>query len=162
MTTIDFSPFFRSSIGFDRLQRLMDSTMRLDQGANGYPPYNIEVLDENAYRLTMAMAGFGEDDLSVEVRENTLTVSGRKPDEEQGARYLHRGIAAREFVRKFQIADYVKVVDVHLDNGLLVVDLEREIPEELRPRTIAIKAGAPRKIVSKAKTLIGAAGKKAA
>lgn len=151
MTRIDFSPLFRSTVGFDRISQLLESAARVDDVNNGFPPYNIEKLDENAYRVTMAVAGFGEDDLSIEVRENTLIVSGKhKEDEEGERRFLHRGIAGRAFQRTFQVADYVKVVDARLVNGLLHIDLVREIPEEMKPRKIKIQS-AP-----EAKKIVGA------
>jgi molecular chaperone IbpA len=162
MTTFDFSPLFRSTIGFDRLQKLMDAALEMDQATTGYPPYNIETTGDDAYRITMAVAGFGADDLSVEARENTLTVSGQKKQENgDGKLYLHRGIASREFVRRFQLADHVRVAGANLGNGLLTIDLVREVPEELKPRRIEIAAGAPESLVAKAKKLIEG-GKKAA
>lgn len=140
MRTYDFSPLFRSTIGFDRLAHMLDTATR-EEAAPGYPPYNIEKHGEDRYRITMAVAGFSADELDVEVRENTLTISGRQDDGEEGVRYLHRGIAGRSFERRFQLADHVKVVGADLENGLLHVDLAREIPEEMRPRTIEISEG---------------------
>lgn len=141
MTTIDFSPLFRSMIGFDRLSNALETAYRSEPG--GYPPYNIEVSGENDYRITMAVAGFSEKDLTLEVKENILTVSGGRSEEsERGdTRYLYRGIANRSFERKFQLADYVRVVDARLENGLLHVDLRREIPEAMKPRKIEIRGG---------------------
>ena len=139
MTTIDFSPLFRSMIGFDRLSNALETAYRSEPG--GYPPYNIEVSGENDYRITMAVAGFAEKDLSIEVKENILTVSGGRAEESERpeTRYLYRGIANRSFERKFQLADYVRVVDARLENGLLHVDLRREIPEAMKPRRIEIR-----------------------
>lgn len=140
MRTFDLSPLYRSTVGFDRLFSVLDSLTAGDSGAQTYPPYNIERTGENAYRVTMAVAGFGEDDISVETKENTLTVKGEKKSE-NGAKdneFLYRGIAARAFERRFQLADHVEVKGASLENGLLHVDLVREIPEAMKPRTIAI------------------------
>jgi len=163
MIAYDFSPLFRSTVGFDRLARLAESALRVDQSAVSYPPYNIENPDENSYRITMAVAGFREDELTMETHDNTLTITGKKAKEEGEANYLYHGIAAREFVRKFQLAEHVKVTNAYLNNGMLSVDLVREVPEELKPRKIEIKNEEPTSLVSKAKKLIeGSTGKKAA
>lgn len=138
MTTLDFSPLFRSTIGFDRLSRLMDTALRNDEAA-GYPPYNIEKLGENAYRITMAVAGFGPEDLSITTQENSLVVAGKMKNGEDQGRYLYRGIAGRAFERRFQLADYIKVSGAQLTNGLLHIDLAREVPEAMKPRTITIE-----------------------
>lgn len=138
MTNLDFSPLFRSMIGFDRMTSALENAYRSEPG--GYPPYNIESTGENDYRISMAVAGFAEKDLSLEVKENILTVSGGRADEEQDRKYLYRGIANRSFERKFQLADYVRVVDARLENGLLHVDLRREIPEAMKPRKIEIRS----------------------
>jgi molecular chaperone IbpA len=148
MDSFDLSPLFRSTIGFDRLMRLADSATRLDAG-NSYPPYNIESTGENAYRLTMAVAGFSPDELDVTVKENALLVTGRARKEEE-KQYLYRGIARRAFERRFQLADHIKVAGASLDNGLLHVDLAREIPEEKKPRKIEIGGSTPRTIEQKA------------
>lgn len=142
MTTIDFSPLLRSMIGFDRITSALENAYRAEPG--GYPPYNIERQGENDYRITMAVAGFSERDLNIEVKENILTVSGARPEseDEQGREMLYRGIANRSFERKFQLADYVRVLDARLENGLLHVDLRREIPEAMKPRRIAIRGAA--------------------
>jgi len=141
MTTIDFTPLFRSMIGFDRMASTLENAYRTEAG--GYPPYNVELEDENKYRITMAVAGFSEGDLEIESHDNLLTVSGaRKEDEDrEGRRFLYRGIATRSFERKFQLADYVKVVDARLENGLLHIQLVREVPESMKPRKIAIGSG---------------------
>ncbi len=141
MTTFDFSPLFRSTVGFDRLMQLMESSTQLAEAANGYPPYNIEKTGEDRYRITVAVAGFGDDELSVETHENALLIEGRKREANGEARYLYRGIAGRSFKRQFQVADHVKVVAASLGNGLLVIDLVREIPEAMKPRQIPITAG---------------------
>lgn len=140
MRTIDFSPLFRSSVGFDRMQRLMDAAMRTDEGNLSYPPYNIESCGENAYRITMAVAGFDQEDLDVTVKENTLTISGKARGDDEGAIFLHRGIAGRSFVRHFHLADHIRIAGAELKNGLLHVDLAREVPEAMRPRKIAIQS----------------------
>lgn len=139
MDGFDFSPLFRSTIGFDRLMRLADAATRVEGGVS-YPPYNIEVTGENAYRLTMAVAGFASEDLDVTVKENELVVSGRSTKDE-GARYLHRGLARRAFERRFELADHIKVSGASLENGLLHVELVREVPEAMKPRKIEIAAG---------------------
>ena len=148
MTTIDFSPLFRSMIGFDRLSNALETAYRTEPG--GYPPYNVEVSGENDYRITMAVAGFAERDLSIEAKENILTVSGNRAEEEdkKDSRYLYRGIANRSFERKFQLADYVRVVEAHLENGLLHIELRREIPEAMKPRKIEISGSKGRLIES--------------
>jgi len=139
MDRFDFSPLFRSTIGFDRLARLVDTATRFDGAAPAYPPYNIESTGEDAYRLTMAVAGFARDELDITVQENSLVISGKaqKEDEAEG-RYLHRGIARRAFERRFSLADHIKVNGASLDNGLLHVDLVREVPEEAKPRQVKI------------------------
>lgn len=140
MTTFDFTPMFRSTVGFDRMLRLLDQAGAEDAG---YPPYNIEKVGENAYRIVMAVAGFDETELNIQTQENLLTVSGRKGDE-AGVQFLHRGIAARAFERRFSLADYIRVAGAKLSNGLLQIELVREVPEALKPRTIAIDAGSPK------------------
>ena len=162
MRTYDFSPLFRYSVGFDRVQQLLDAALERAESAPGYPPYNIESVGENAYRITMAVAGFGEDDLDVTVKENSLVVSGRNDRNGEDVTYLHRGIATRAFERRFELADHVKVTGANLANGMLTVALAREIPEEHKPRKIEIKRGAVDKLVDKAKKLIGNEDKAAA
>jgi len=142
MDRFDFSPLFRSTIGFDRLARLVDTATRVDS-APTYPPYNIEKTGDDAYRLTMAVAGVGRDELDLTVHENTLIVTGKAHKEEENSRFLHRGIARRAFERRFSLADHIKVTGASLDNGLLHVDLVREIPEAMKPRQIAIAGGEP-------------------
>ncbi len=144
MRALDFSPLFRSTVGFDRLAAMLDAANRLDDGAPAYPPYNIQKLGEDAYRITMAVAGFDREDLKVEIHNNTLTIAGRHADQEdsEGAEYLHRGIAARAFERRFQLADHVKITGAELRNGLLHVDLAQEVPEAMKPRQIEIRSDA--------------------
>ena len=139
MDRFDFSPLFRSTIGFDRLTRLVDAATRVDSAAVAYPPYNIEKTGEDAYRLTMAVAGFSLVELDVTVQENTLLVTGKAQKEDENSRgYLHRGIARRSFERRFSLADHMKVTGAGLDNGLLHVDVVREVPEAAKLRTIKI------------------------
>ncbi len=144
MTTLDFSPLFRSMIGFDRMASSLENAYRTEAG--GYPPYNVEVEDENKYRITMAVAGFSDKDISIESKENMLTVSGARAEDDKERRYLYRGIANRNFERKFQLADYVKVVDARMENGLLHIDLMREVPEAMKPRKIDIRTDSGRYI----------------
>jgi molecular chaperone IbpA len=141
MRTIDFSPLYRSVVGFDRLADLLDSAAA--DGAGGYPPYNIERTDENAYRVEIAVAGFRPEELAIEVKENLLTVTGRKAANDEPRRFLHRGLAERNFERKFQLADYVVVTEANLADGLLAIALKRELPEALKPRRIEIAVGQP-------------------
>src|SRR4051812_23637525 len=131
MRTMDLSPLYRSFVGFDRLADLLDSAST--EAATGYPPYNIERTGENEYRIEIAVAGFKPEDLNIEVKENLLTVQGRKPANEDTRRFLHRGLAERNFERRFQLADYVVVSDARLDAGLLQISLKRELPEALKP-----------------------------
>ncbi len=140
MRTIDFSPLYRSVVGFDRLADLMDAASA-DQ-AQGYPPYNIERTDENAYRIEIAVAGFKPEELAIEVKENLLTVQGAKPANDDTRRFLHRGLAERNFERRFQLADYVVVTEAALADGLLSISLKRELPEQLKPRRIEIATSA--------------------
>ena len=142
MRTIDLSPLYRSLVGFDRLADQLDAAARTE-AASGYPPYNIERTGENDYRIEIAVAGFKPDELTVEVKENLLTVTGRKAANDGDAKqYLHRGLAERNFERKFQLTDYLIVVDADLSNGLLSIALKRELPEALKPRTVEIKSSA--------------------
>jgi molecular chaperone IbpA len=138
MMMIDFTPLFRTAVGYDRLASMLEEATRSD--ANGYPPYNIELTGEDRYRITMAVAGFTENDLDIEVKQNVIRVAGKKAAEEQERKFLYRGIANRAFERRFQLADYVRVEGAQLENGLLLVDLVREIPEAMRPRRIEIKS----------------------
>ncbi len=138
MREFDLSPLYRSAIGFDRLANMLNTANRSDNQPS-FPPYNIELLGDNEYRITMAVAGFDRDELSLQSESGSLTITGQKRDEEQGKNYLYQGIAARNFERRFQLADHVKVVRASIENGLLHVDLVHEIPEAMKPRTIAIE-----------------------
>lgn len=139
MSTYDLNPLFRSSVGFDSLSRLLDSAMKMDESAPSYPPYNIEKRGDDQYRITMAVAGFAPEDLTITSQENTLLVQGKQQAKgDDKATYLHRGIAARAFERRFQLADHVRVTEANLAHGLLHVDLVREVPEAKKPRVIAI------------------------
>ena len=141
MRHLDLTPFYRSTVGFDRLFDLLDSAAGFDADGVAYPPYNIERLGDNEYRITMAVAGFGEDELKIDVKEQSLTVRGEKKADEKQRQFLHRGIAGRSFERRFQLADHVEVKGADLKDGLLHVDLARNLPERLKPRVIAIGSG---------------------
>lgn len=140
MRTFDFSPLYRSTVGFDRLFDMIDQTARVEPLPN-WPPYNVEKGGEDHYRITMAVAGFGPDEIEITQKENMLLVSGQKLAEQENTQFLHRGIATRAFKQTFSLADYVNVKAAHLENGLLTIDLEREVPEELKPRRIEIATG---------------------
>lgn len=142
MRPYDFSPLYRSFVGFDRMAELIDSAAKIDSAAS-YPPYNIEQVDEDNYRIELAVAGFGEDELTLESNRNVLTVSGSKSNDDAERTYVHRGIAGRGFERRFQLADHVIVTGADLQNGMLVIELRRELPEALKPRTIAIGQASP-------------------
>ena len=146
----DLSPLYRSTVGFDRLAQLLDNAGSFEVPT--YPPYNIERVSDDEYRVTMAVAGFGRDDITIEVKQNTLTVSGKKADKtEQKGEFLHQGIAQRAFERRFQLADFVQVEGAELDHGLLHIALKREIPEAMKPRTIAIKGSNEPKVIENKK-----------
>ncbi len=153
MRAFDFAPLYRSTIGYDRFAALIEQAAGNDQGA-GYPPYDIERLAETEYRITMAIAGFTRDEVKIELNGDTLTVTGTKTADAQGQQFLHRGIAARPFSRRFQLADHVEVKNADLRDGLLHIDLVRNVPERLKPRTIAIGAQAG---TLQAGTLVGTA-----
>jgi molecular chaperone IbpA len=138
MRHFDLSPLYRSTVGFDRLAGILDQVMTADPVQNTYPPYNIEKTGEDAYRITIAVAGFAEDELNIEAREGQLVVTGRKAEVEDKSTYLHRGIATRAFERRFQLADHVRAERAVTENGLLHIDLVREVPEALKPRRIEI------------------------
>lgn len=141
MRHTDFTPFYRSAIGFDRLFQMLDQASGFDT-EGGYPPYNIEKTGDNAYRITLAVAGFADTEMQIEVKEQTLTVSGEKKPETLEKAYLHRGIAARSFERRYQLADHVDIKGAVFENGLLHIDLVRNVPERLKPRSVAISSAA--------------------
>ena len=149
MRGFDFSPLYRSTVGFDRLANLLESVTQYDAATHSYPPYNIEQVSENDYRISMAVAGFGESELSIEVKEGVLTITGKRAGEEPKSQFLYQGIAGRSFERRFQLADQMEVRGARLEHGLLHVDVVRVIPEAKRARKIAITAvkGSEAKIV---------------
>lgn len=138
MTTIDLSPLYRNSIGFERLASLLDNAFQGQQTAPGYPPYDIEALDESRYSITLAVAGFREQDLEIQVEGDLLTIKGNKGDSKTSRNYLYQGIAARAFERKFNLADHVEITAARLADGLLTIELKHELPESLKPRQIKI------------------------
>lgn len=138
MRTIDFAPLYRSTIGFDHLSQMLDSVAQRDQNQPSYPPYNIERLDKDEYRITMAVAGFTQKELNIQSEEQTLKVRGEKAEDTTERQYLHQGIAARNFERVFQLAEHVKVVSAAIENGLLHIELRREVPDAMKPRQIPI------------------------
>ena len=142
MRSYDLSPLFRSTVGFDRLSRLLENAMTGDDAAASYPPYNIEKTGDDAYRITMAVAGFGAEDLEITAQQNSLVVTGKAKKEQETGQFLYRGIAGRAFERRFQLADFIKVNGASLENGLLHIELAREIPEAMKPRSIRIEASA--------------------
>ncbi len=150
MRTLDLTPLFRSTVGFDRFDRVFDQVFGGEVDVPAYPPYNIEKLDENRYRIAMAVAGFSEGDIDVTQTRNSLVVRGKTKEKEEAVRFLHRGIAARAFEREFALADYVNVTEAKLENGLLVIGLEREVPEAMRPRSIPIGGTARERLAQEA------------
>ena len=152
MRTYDFSPLFRSTIGFDRLTNIMDTAMRQSDATEAYPPYNIQKTGENSYCITLAVAGFSEEELEIVSHDGKLVIEGRvKPNEENKENiFLHRGIAGRAFKRSFQLADHIKIMGANLSNGLLNVELVREIPEELKPKKIEISSSPKTRIIEAA------------
>ncbi len=149
MRQIDFAPLYRSTVGFDRLFDLLDSVSGFEGEAVAYPPYNIERLGETDYRITMAVAGFSQGDINIDVKEQSLTIRGEKKPEAKERQFLHRGIAARAFERRFQLADHVEVKGAELKDGLLHIDLVRNVPERLKPRSIPIGGTAPKQVEAK-------------
>ena len=141
MRAFDLTPLYRATVGFDQVADLMDRALANDVGQNTYPPYNIEKTDDDAWRISIAVAGFSDDDLAIEVKDRSLLVTGRKATEEAERKYLHRGIATRAFERRFHLADHVRVTGAAHENGMLHIDLMREVPEALKPRRIEISAG---------------------
>lgn len=138
MRTLDFAPLYRATVGFDQIADLMDRVLTNEGTQNSYPPYNIEKTDDDTYRISIAVAGFSEADLNVEVRENALIVTAKKADESEDKKYLHRGIATRAFERRYHLADHVKATGASHADGMLHIDLAREVPEALKPRRIQI------------------------
>jgi len=141
MRTLDFAPLYRSTVGFDHLSTLLETVNRSDSSTQTYPPYNIELLEQDKYRISMAVAGFTNEELDIQTEQRTLTVKGRRDDDGLEHNYLHRGIAARNFERRFQLADHIEVTGARLDHGLLHIDLIREIPEAMKPKQIPIGDG---------------------
>lgn len=146
MRSLDFAPLYRTTVGFDHLSSLLDAVSRSDTNANGYPPYNIELLEKDSYRITMAVAGFSNDELDIQTEQNTLTVKGKRDTDGADHNYLHQGIAARNFERRFQLAEHIEVTNARLENGLLHIDLVREVPEAMKPKRIPIGNGASKLI----------------
>ena len=144
MRQFDFAPLYRSTVGFDRLAQLLDSVAGYD--VDGYPPYNIERLGDNEYRISMAVAGFQKDEFKIDVKESTLVVSGQKKPDDKERTFLHRGIAARSFERRFQLADYVEVKGAGFEDGVLHIDLVRNLPERMKPRTIPVGTSEPKQL----------------
>lgn len=142
---IDLTPLYRNSVGFDRLISALDGALHTDPGSLGYPPYNIEVADESNYAITLAVAGFSRDELNIVVENGVLTVQGKKSQTNQKRQFLHQGIAAREFERKFNLAEYVEVTGAELKDGLLTIGLVKHVPEAMKPRRVAIEA--PRSVI---------------
>jgi len=140
MRNFDLTPLYRATVGFDQIADLMDRALASDVGQNSYPPYNIEKTDDDAWRISIAVAGFSENDLSIEVKDRDLLITARKADEGETRKYLHRGIATRAFERRFHLADHVRVTDASHENGMLHIDLVREVPDALKPRRIEISA----------------------
>lgn len=141
MNTIDLTPLYRNSVGFDQFANLLNTALRGDQNSAGYPPYNIEVEGENRYSITLAVAGFKEDDFDIQVEQGVLTVKGKQGSDNKQRQYLHQGIATRAFERKFNLADHVEVTGADLDNGLLTIHLLKELPEAMKPKKITIDSG---------------------
>jgi molecular chaperone IbpA len=152
MRAYDLAPLYRATVGFDRMADLLDRVLTQDAGSTTYPPYNIEKTDANAYRISIAVAGFAQDDLSVEQREQELVIAARKAQDDSDRSYLHRGIATRAFEKRFQLADHVRVTGAAAENGMLHIDLVREVPEALKPRRIEIASGARKVIEAETET----------
>ena len=149
MRTLDMTPLFRTSVGFDRVHRFMDAALQSETTQTTYPPYNIQRHEDNEYSITLAVAGFAPEDLTIEVKENLLSVSGQKSKTSVSGEFLHRGIAGRGFHRRYHLADHIRVLGAHMEHGLLTIQLIREIPESLKPRTIAITSIGPTTVDAK-------------
>ncbi|MEO1637870.1 MAG: Hsp20 family protein [Pseudomonadota bacterium] len=143
MRAFDLTPLYRATVGFDQIADLMDRALASDVGQNSYPPYNIEKTEDDAWRISIAVAGFSDDELVIELKDRALLVTGRKAPEDKERNYLHRGIATRAFERRFHLADHVKVTGAAHENGMLHIDLVREVPEALKPRRIEIASSKP-------------------
>ena len=152
MNRIDLTPLYRSSVGYDRFGSLLDAAFQTEKTSASYPPYNIEVIEENSYVITLALAGFQESELDIQVENGVLTVSGKKEASETANNFLHQGIANRSFERKFNLADHIEVVGADLQNGLLAINLVKEVPEAMKPKSIAIN-GAVGKLQDKPKAI---------
>ncbi len=139
MTSIDLTPLYRNTIGFDRLASLLEGAYQSENSRSSYPPYDIEMLDENRYHITLAVAGLNQEDIDIQVERNVMTIKGHKAEDTADRKYLYRGIATRAFERKFNLADHVEIVGAKLTNGLLTIDLKREIPEAMKPRKVEIE-----------------------
>ena len=151
MNRIDLTPLYRSSVGYDRFGSLLDAAFQTEKTSTGYPPYNIEVVEENSYTITVAVAGFKENELSIQVENGVLTVSGKKEASEGAKSFLHQGIATRSFERKFNLADHIEVVNADLQDGLLNISLVKEVPEAMKPKSIAINGGSVKVIAHEEK-----------
>jgi molecular chaperone IbpA len=158
MRTFDLSPLFRSTVGFDHLTRALDAALQVNDASVSYPPYNIEKVGEDAYRVSMAVAGFAADDIDIITNEGVLVVKGKAKTEDEHAAYLYRGIASRAFERRFQLADYIRVTGARLENGMLSVEMARQVPEALKPRRIAITAGTTHEARETREAVTGPAG----
>lgn len=145
MRQFDFTPIYRHSVGFDRFANTLDKLLSVQEAQTSYPPFNVEKSDNDSYRISIAVAGFTQDDIEIETKDNSLIIKGKQPEnvEQDGRTFLHRGIASRAFERRFQLADHVRVTNAHLENGLLHIELVREVPEALKPRKIAIEGAKP-------------------
>ncbi|WP_108262766.1 Hsp20 family protein [Mangrovicoccus ximenensis] len=153
MRSFDLAPLYRATVGFDQIAEMMDRALATDVSRESYPPYNIEKTAEDTYRISIAVAGFTEDDLTVELKDHALVVSGRKAEEAEPRTYLHRGIATRAFERRFTLADHVRVTGAATENGMLHIDLKREVPEALKPRQIEIARGLARGAATEPKSV---------
>lgn len=148
MNRIDLTPLYRSSVGFDRFGSLLDAAFQTEKSAGGYPPYNIEIVEENNYSITVAVAGFKEAELDIQVENGILTIRGKKDANPQQTQYLHQGIATRSFERKFNLADHIEVTNANLEDGLLVISLVKELPEAMKPKKISISGNTNDKVIA--------------
>lgn len=146
MNSIDLTPLYRSSVGYDRFGSLLDAAFQTEKTSAGYPPYNIEVIEQDSYAITLAVAGFKEAELDLQVENGVLTIRGKKESDDNGNTYLHQGIANRSFERKFNLADHIEVTEANLQDGLLTINLVKEVPEAMKPKSIAIQTSEPQAI----------------